>query len=157
MKQPHGGEIRLLEKGETANPNGRPRLVFSTIAAYWKRQGYERATATRVKDTYEYLLSLPLKTVLEIAGNSKDSVAEQTNEYPALLRLVAKEMVGRRGLDMLKEMLDRAHGKPKQTTDVTSGGEKVGTFTGWEFFKQLAGDQNDGDGDEQEGRPEDEG
>lgn len=131
-------------------------MVFSSIAADWKQQGFERATPARVKAIYEYLLSLPLKTVLEIAGNPKDSVAEQTNEYPALLRLVAKEMVGRRGLDMLKEMLDRAHGKPKQTTDVTSGGEKVGTFTGWEFFKQLAGDQEGGDGEDQEGRPENE-
>ena len=24
-KQPHGGVLKVLEKGETANPNGRPK------------------------------------------------------------------------------------------------------------------------------------
>lgn len=140
----------MAEKGESGNPNGRPPKVFSAITRQWKEAGYEPATPARVREAYEYLLSLPLREVIDIAGKKED----KTNDLPALLRIVAQEMLGKRGKEMIAEMLDRSHGKPKQPTDLTSGGEKVGTFTGLEFFRMLSGDAAKGEGKEQEGRPE---
>lgn len=140
VKQPHGGEIKLLEKGETANPNGRPPKIFSAIVKQWKEAGYEPATPTRVKEAYEYLLSLPMYQVIEIAGRQED----ESNDLPALLRIVAKEMLGKRGKEMISEMLDRAHGKSKQQIDATSDGKQIGTFTGLEFFQALAGEKAKG-------------
>lgn len=150
VKQPHGGEIKLLEKGETANPNGRPPKVFSAIVKQWKEAGFEPATPTRVREAYEYLLSLPMYQVIEIAGKNED----KSNDLPALLRIVAKEMLGKRGKEMITEMLDRAHGKAKQQIDATSDGKQIGTFTGLEFFRALSGDGAKGEGVKQEGRPE---
>lgn len=150
IKQPHGGAIVRAQKGETANPNGRPPKVFSAIVKQWKEAGYEPATATRVQEAYEYLLSLPMYQVLEIAGRPND----KSNDLPALLRIVAKEMLGKRSKEMITEMLDRAHGKSKQKIDATSDGKQIGTFTGLEFFRMLSGDVAKGEGVKQEGRPE---
>lgn len=89
---------------------GRKPKVFSSIAADFKAQGIESATPERVREAYELLLALPLQDVLAIAGKPTD----KENLYPALLRLVASEMLGRRKREMLDSMLDRAHGKPTQ-------------------------------------------
>ena len=58
-KQPHGGEIHLLEKGESGNPEGRPPRLLSTITAELKAKGYERATANQVADAFETLMNVP--------------------------------------------------------------------------------------------------
>lgn len=96
--------------------------MFSALAKEFKERGIERATAATVEEAYQYLLALPLSEVIEISGSPKEE-----NDYPALLRIAAKEMIGKRGLDVLKEMLDRANGRPRQAIDHTSGGEKIGS------------------------------
>ena len=133
-KQPHGGEIHLLQPGETANPNGRPKRIFSTLADEFKEQGFESATPSRVREVYEMLLGLPLTNIIEIAGSPKD----EDNQYPSLVRIVAAEMIGKRRFEMVQEMLNRVYGRPKQAVDVTSGGERVGPFQGFDFLKPLA-------------------
>lgn len=100
--------------------NGRKPKVFSQIANEFKARGIEKATAAIVEEAYEYLLALPLSEIIEIGGNPKIE-----NDMPSLMRLAAKEMVGRRGLEILKEMLDRAHGRAKQAIDHTTKGESI--------------------------------
>jgi hypothetical protein len=121
IKQPHGGAIVQAEKGETANPHGRPKKVFSHIIAEWKAAGYERATPTVVEEAYQYLLSLPISEVMKIAGQKDDP----NNILPSMLRIAAKELLGNRGKEMLSEMLDRANGKSKQSHDLTSEGQRI--------------------------------
>ena len=123
IKQPHGGELAILEKGETANPNGRPRRVFSQLSKEWTEMGIERATKERIIEAYESLLGLTLHEITEIAGEEKDT----ENPYPALIRIAAKEMTGKRGIEILREMLDRAHGKPAQSVDHKNDGGKFDT------------------------------
>ena len=115
-KQPHGGEIHLLEKGETANPNGRPPLLLSTIVAELRAKGYERATAGTVADAFETLLNVPEDVLAEM-------VKDKTK--PMSLRIVGKAMLTAKGWEVLQAMLDRAHGKAKQAIDHTTGGEKI--------------------------------
>lgn len=102
-------------KGQSGNLKGRPRKVFSTIIAEMKARGIEPATATNVADIYQYLLSITLSEVMEIAGNPK-----QENGYPAIMRLAAKELLGKRGLEIMREMLDRANGKANQQIGITA-------------------------------------
>ena len=104
-KQPHGGEIHLLEKGESGNPNGRPPRLLSTITAELKAKGYERATANQVADAFETLMNVPQN---ELADMVKDEKA------PMSLRIVGKAMLTAKGWEVLQAMLDRAHGKAKQ-------------------------------------------
>ena len=108
-KQPHGGEIHLLEKGESGNPEGRPPRLLSTITAELKAKGYERATANQVADAFETLMNVPQN---ELADMVKDEKA------PMSLRIVGKAMLTAKGWEVLQAMLDRAHGKSRQGVDL---------------------------------------
>ena len=113
-KQPHGGEIHLLEKGESGNPNGRPPRLLSTITAELKAKGYERATANQVADAFETLMNVPQD---ELAKMVKDEKA------PMSLRIVGKAMLTAKGWEVLQAMLDRTHGKSKQSVDLNEKSE----------------------------------
>ena len=98
-----GGNGNLIpcKKGETNNPNGRPKgqRNYSTI--------YREA-------------------LLKI-GESENMTPEQIEEVIEKSRLL-KAMEG--DLAFQKDILDRVHGKPKQdsTLDLTTGGEKLEGF-----------------------------
>lgn len=124
---------RPFKKGQSGNPKGRPVKVFSAIIAEMKERGIEPATPSNVSDVFQYLLSLPLSEVIKIAGTPKEE-----NDLPAIMRIAAKELLGKRGLEVLREMLDRANGKPKQSVDMTTGGEKLPTT-----IIKFTGDSND--------------
>ena len=113
--QPDGGTLCVPEKGETKNPNGRPRMIFSQLAKAWKDKGVERATPARVIEMYEYLLGLTIEEINEIAQNGEDG---KDNGYPAFIRLAAVEMMGENRIKILQEMLDRAHGKAMPAANV---------------------------------------
>lgn len=109
-----------FQKGQSGNPRGRPKKVFSTIIAEMKDRGIEPATPSNVSDIFQYLLALPLSEVVKIAGSPKEE-----NDLPAIMRIAAKELLGKRGLEIMKEMLDRANGKSKSALDITTDGEKL--------------------------------
>ena len=115
VEQPHGGSITLKEKGDPGGP-GRPPLLLSTIVAELRAKGYERATAGTVADAFETLLNVPEDVLAEM-------VKDKTK--PMSLRIVGKSMLTAKGWEVLQAMLDRAHGKAKQSTDITTGGERI--------------------------------
>ena len=67
-----------------------------------------------MKEAFEYVLALHLLDVKDISGKIED----ETNDMPMVVRLAAKELLGKKSLDILREMLDRAHGKSKQNVDL---------------------------------------
>lgn len=109
-----------FEPGTSGNPKGRPVRVFSAIAKEFKERGIEKATESVVREAFEYLMALPVAELIDMAGNPKVE-----NEMPALMRLMAKDMMGKNGLAAIREMLDRSHGKPKQVADITTAGESI--------------------------------
>ena len=115
IPQPHGGSLNRVEKGDTTN-GGRPPKLLSTITAELKAKGYERATANQVADAFETLMNVPQD---ELAKMVKDEKA------PMSLRIVGKAMLTAKGWEVLQAMLDRAHGKAKQSMDMTTGGERL--------------------------------
>ncbi len=106
----------MLEKGESGNLAGRPPKLLSTIVAELRSQGYERATANQVADAFETLLNVPEDV---LANMVKDK------HKPMSLRIVGKAMLTAKGWEVLQAMLDRAHGKAKQSLDHTSGGKEI--------------------------------
>ena len=103
------------EVGDPGGP-GRPPKLLSTITAELKSKGYERATSNQVADAFETLMNVPQN---ELADMVKDDKA------PMSLRIVGKAMLTAKGWEVLQAMLDRAHGKAKQSTDITTGGERI--------------------------------
>lgn len=114
-KQPHGGEVNTFEKGDPGGP-GRPPLLLSTIVKELRAKGYERATAGTVADAFETLLNVTHEDLVKMGQDPKS---------PMSLRIVAKGMLNAKGWEVLQAMLDRAHGKAKQSTDITTGGERI--------------------------------
>lgn len=113
---PGKGQIEpRWNKGESGNPQGRPKKVFSVIIAEMKDRGIEPATPSNVADIYQYLLALPLSEIIKIAGTPKEE-----NDLPAIMRIAAKELIGKRGLEIMKEMLDRANGKAKTSLELSN-------------------------------------
>ena len=128
-----------MKKGQTLNPNGRPPKLVSHINKELLGSGFEPCKVNDIKDAYLTLLNLPLSTIAEIASK------ETNTDYPMLYKLVAKELAGKRGMDMLEKLLDRAIGKAQQSVDHTTKGEKIltpvtaGTMTREEMLQYLDG------------------
>ncbi len=110
-------------KGFDKNPQninraGRPKKLVSHLNAELKKEGYEPVSSSQIVDAYTTLLNLPLSKIKEIAAISND-------DYPTIYKLVAKELMGKRGAEMLEKLLDRAYGKSVQRNDVTSDGKEI--------------------------------
>lgn len=113
----------LIGKGfdsrpENINRKGRPRTLISEINKKYKEEGYEAATVAEIKEAYLMLINMPLSEIIEISKKEND-------DHPLLYKLVAKELLGKRGVEMLEKLLDRALGKSVAQVDHTTQGEKV--------------------------------
>lgn len=105
VKQKHGGVLKVLQKGETANPNGRPRKYVSLL----KEQGYKLA---EINDSIQALMSMTPKELEAVTKNPSATVLELT---------VAKAMVksmNNGSLYSMDTLLSRVYGKPKEQVDV---------------------------------------
>jgi tRNA U34 2-thiouridine synthase MnmA/TrmU len=118
-EQPHGGKITPFEKGETGNPNGRPKKLVSSLIAQLKEEGYEGVTNGQISDVISLLLNLEKDRVKQLAEDAKQPIYVQRISR-RLVTATDKE-IG----DFIDKQLDRAHGKAKQQVDHTSGGEKI--------------------------------
>ena len=111
------GKKYQFKKGQSGNPNGRPKKLVSTVIADLKAEGYEEVTADHVKQAYQLLIGLDRVKVVEI-GNDK--------EQSMLMAQVARAILANKGFEIIEKMLDRAHGKATNKTEVTgAGGEKI--------------------------------
>ena len=97
---------------ENINRKGQPRKLVSEINKQLKDEGYEIVTKVHILDAYQTVINLPLSKVADIAGKEND-------DYPILYKLVAKELLGKRGGEYLEKLLDRVIGRPTQTVEST--------------------------------------
>lgn len=116
VKGGKGGEIHLLEKGETANPNGRPRKTINSVNKELEEQGIKPATANEIKDIYLRLINMEMAELKILVEDLKQ---------PALIRIVGKKILSDKGFDIIDKMLDRAIGKAQQAVDVTTNGKEI--------------------------------
>jgi len=119
---------------ENINRTGLNRKLISTVNKQLIEEGFTPANKSEIIETQLILLNLPLSKVVEIAKMDND-------EYPLLWKLTAKEIIGKRGFDALKEIYDRTMGKPKQESEVKIEG---GLTIKWEETKTyVKNDSND--------------
>lgn len=111
VAQPHGGQINLPDKGETANPNGRPKKLVSSLIAQLKEEGYEGVTNGQISDVISLLLNLEKDRVKQLAEDAKQPIYVQRISR-RLISATDKE-IG----DFIDKQLDRAHGKAKQSLE----------------------------------------
>ena len=106
VKAKNGGTLNILEKGETANPNGRPKKLVSQL----KTEGYKLA---QINDCICNMLSLS-KDELETIWK------DETKTYTILEQTIASALLKGRAagrLDSINSILDRAFGQPTKKVE----------------------------------------
>lgn len=104
------------QKGDGHKGPGHPKKTIRRIKDVAADNGCAIPTANEIMDCYRTMLGLneaAIKQVVEDKGR------------PMLERIVAKEILGKRGYDVIEKIIDRVCGKPKQLTDITTNGKEI--------------------------------
>lgn len=84
-----------------------------------KDAGFEPASPNDIVEAFQFLVGLPIDKIIAIAGDPAKEYADgnTSNPYPAVVRLVAGQMMSKRGQEMLKQVLDRVMGQAAQKVE----------------------------------------
>jgi hypothetical protein len=104
VKQKHGGALWHVAKGESSNPNGRPRKFISQL----KKEGYKQS---EIFDAIQVLISMQPDELQGVKENPKATVLEITIAS-AILKSIKDG-----NLDSLETLLTRIYGKPKEKVE----------------------------------------
>lgn len=102
---------------QNINKKGRPKKLVSIVNAELREEGFEEVTESQLREAYMTIINLPFERIQAIAAT------DQHTDFPFVYKLVAKELISKAGRYMLSDMLDRAIGRPKNSVDMTTGGE----------------------------------
>ena len=118
MGQRHGlANLKPFKKGQSGNPKGRPKKSVAAVLSALEAEGHEEVTAEQVRATMGRMLNLTRAELVKMGNDEKNT--------PIMDALIARALVGRDGWRALNDTLDRAYGKAKQVTDLTTGGEPI--------------------------------
>jgi hypothetical protein len=104
VKQKHGGALLRPAKGETMNPNGRPRKYVSAL----KDQGYK---ISEVNDCIQAMLAMDLDELKAVWDNPKATILEKT------IANAMKKSLEKGSLYSIETLLTRVYGKPIERTE----------------------------------------
>lgn len=105
----NGGTLTRPEKGETMNPNGRPRKYVSVL----KDAGYK---LSEINDTIQNLMAMRVDELEDVFKNPATTILEKT-----IAGAMIKSMKNG-SLYSLDTLLTRVYGKPKETATITQDG-----------------------------------
>ena len=105
-----------FKPGESGNPAGRPPKLLNQLNNELKEQGYKPLKESQIIEAYLLLLNMKRGDIKKLA---------KSGEVPAIFEIAAKGIGGKRGLDAVEKLLERAIGKAQQRADITSKGEKI--------------------------------
>ena len=110
MPNPENIEQHEFKKGETGNPNGRPKGVKN------------RSTIARA--VMEMNINFPEQVLKKL----KEMYPKMTNDVTieeAMTIIQASKAIQDKDTAAYKVLMDSAYGQPKQTTDITTNGENI--------------------------------
>lgn len=105
----NGGTLTRPDKGETMNPNGRPRKYVSTL----KEHGYKLA---EINDCILAMMAMDIDELKAVWDNPKATILEKT------IANAMRKSLEKGSLYSLDTLLNRVFGKPKETQQVTNDG-----------------------------------
>ena len=108
-----GHKHRFTEENQPET-NGRKKKLVSYTIDLLKSEGFEQVSEEQIRQIYTLLISLPQERLIALASD---------NDVPMLYRIVTKEVLGKKGFEMIEKMLDRAHGKATVITKVEHSGK----------------------------------
>lgn len=96
------------------------RSEIKEILAQLRAEGYHRVQADDVIETFEYLMGLDTEKLRSIWEDRDKPVFIRIACWVLANQMKAKDM------SIIDKILDRAHGKPKQVSELTGkGGEEI--------------------------------
>jgi hypothetical protein len=107
VEQQHGGAIQVWEKGESGNPNGRPRKYVSLL----KEHGYK---LSEINDTIQNMMAMDLEELKGVFENPKATILEKT------VANAMKKSLEKGSLYSIETLLTRVYGKPKEQMDINT-------------------------------------
>jgi len=105
MPNPQNIEPYKMKKGETLNPNGRPRKYVSLL----KDSGYK---LYEINDTIQSMMAMDLDELKQVWDNPKATILEKT------IANAMKKSLEKGSLYSLETLLTRVYGKPKEQVDM---------------------------------------
>jgi hypothetical protein len=93
-------------KGQSGNPNGRPRKYVSLL----KEQGYKRS---EINDTIQAMMAMDMVELKEVYDNPKATILEKT------IANAMRKSLEKGTLYSLETLLSRVFGQPKQEVEQT--------------------------------------
>lgn len=112
----NGGTLVVPNKGETNNPNGRPKKYVTLL----REQGYK---LSEVNDTIQTIMAMDMNELKAVWDNPKATILEKTIAN-ALMTSLKKG-----SLYSIDTLLSRVYGKPKETSQVQQDSRIEVVFT----------------------------
>jgi hypothetical protein len=104
MPKPENIEPHKFKKGESGNPNGRPRKYVSTL----REDGYKLA---EINDCIQVMMAMTMDELKAAYENPTATVLEKT------IANAMKKSLEKGSLYSIETLLTRVYGKPKETRD----------------------------------------
>lgn len=102
-------------KGKSGNPNGRPRSTIRTMIQEFQDAGLIVPTNEEIGKMYLYIATLSEEELVKLF---KDKTR------PMMTRIIAKGVLGKKGLDVVDRIVNRAYGS-QQHIDITTNGKDM--------------------------------
>jgi hypothetical protein len=99
-------EQNQFKKGQSGNPNGRPRKYVSLL----KEQGYKRS---EINDTIQAMMAMDMVELKEVYDNPRATILEKT------IANAMRKSLEKGTLYSLETLLSRVFGQPKQEVEQT--------------------------------------
>lgn len=113
IQQEHGGVLNRWEKGESGNPNGRPRKFVSILKDY----GYK---LSEINDTIQNMMAMNLNELKQVYENHDSTILEKT------VANAMKRSLEKGSLYSIETLLTRVYGKPKEQIDTNNKTDLTG-------------------------------
>jgi hypothetical protein len=100
------GNLKPFKKGESGNPNGRPRKFVTLL----KEIGYKRS---EINDTIQAMMAMDMNELKDVWDNPNATILEKT------IASAMKKSIEKGSLYSMETLLSRVFGMPKQEIEQT--------------------------------------